>query len=78
MIKNEIKKTIEKKIKDVKIEISSNDNIHFNAIIISDNFENKTLIERQKLIYSILEDYISSGKIHAFSFKAYTNKEYNN
>lgn len=75
MIKNEIKKIIEDNIKDATINIFSKDNMHFNATIVSDIFNNKTLLERQKLIYSLLENLITSGKIHALSFKTYTYKE---
>ena len=78
MLKNEIIKIIKENIKESKIEISTNDNKHFNAVIISDIFLNKTLIERQQLINTIISSHIISGKIHAFSFKTYTKDEWDN
>lgn len=76
MLKNDIKNLIEKNIKNVNVKIFSDDNIHFDAIIISDIFKDKNLVERQQVIYTILDNYISNGTIHAFSFKTYTNEEY--
>ena len=48
---------------------------HFEAVIISDDFENLSLLERHKKIYEILGD-LMKNEIHAFSMKTYTNKEF--
>lgn len=67
---------ITKKIPDVEIKIFTNDNKYFNAIIISNDFLNKDLVERQQLIYNIIGDYITNKTIHAISFKTYTKEEW--
>ena len=67
---------IAKKIPDVEVKIFTNDNKYFNAIIISNDFLNKDLVERQQLIYNIIGDYITNKTIHAISFKTYTKEEW--
>ena len=41
---------------------------HLEAVIVSENFINKSLIERHKLIYAALGDLLKH-EIHAFSMK---------
>ena len=67
---------INKIIQDSEVKIFSNDDKYFNAIIISDIFINKELVERQQIIYKIIGEYITSKKIHAISFKTYTKEEW--
>ena len=50
---------------------------HFQAVIISDDFEGLTLIKRHQKIYSILGDLLKK-EIHAFSMKTYTSEEFKN
>ena len=50
---------------------------HFKILIVSDKFENMTLIKRHKIIYNILDNMIKK-EIHALSMKLLTIKEYNN
>lgn len=47
---------------------------HFQVTIISDNFKDKSLISRHKMVYSALGDLIKT-KIHAISIKAKTLDE---
>jgi len=49
--------------------------LHISAIIVSDNFKNKSLLERHQLIYSALGSLIKN-EIHAFSMKTYTTEEW--
>ena len=48
---------------------------HLEAVIVSDTFINKTLIERHKLIYTALGDLLKH-EIHAFSMKTLTQEEW--
>lgn len=72
LIINEIKKVIS----DVEIYLNINNDKYFNITIITDEFENKELIDRQKMIYNIIEKYIINKSIHAISFKTYTKNEW--
>ena len=78
MIKQKITDEIKNVIIDSDIKIITSDNKHFNAIIISDIFNGKEIIDRQKIIYDIIGKYIINGDIHALSFKTYTKDEWNN
>jgi acid stress-induced BolA-like protein IbaG/YrbA len=43
--------------------------------IVSDEFDGKTIIQRHKIIYALLDSYIKTGEIHALSIKATTASE---
>ena len=53
------------------------DGTHFEAIIVSDEFEDKILIDRHKLVYSALGDAMKEA-IHALSMKTYTQEQWKN
>jgi acid stress-induced BolA-like protein IbaG/YrbA len=44
---------------------------------VSDIFENLNAVQRQQAIYSVLNNYISSGEIHAVSMRLQTKVEAN-
>ena len=50
---------------------------HLEAIIVSESFINKTLIDRHKIIYAALGDLLKH-EIHAFSMKTLTPEEWEN
>ena len=50
---------------------------HLEAIIVSESFINKTLIERHKIIYAELGELLKH-EIHAFSMKTLTPEEWKN
>ena len=43
--------------------------------IVSNVFDGKSTIQRHKLIYSLLDNYIKTGEIHALTIKATTISE---
>jgi acid stress-induced BolA-like protein IbaG/YrbA len=43
--------------------------------IVSDVFDNKSTIQRHKIIYALLDSYIKTGEIHALTIKAMTISE---
>jgi BolA protein len=47
---------------------------HFNVSIVSDKFAGKTLIQRHRMVYKALGDYMETD-IHALSISAYTPEE---
>ena len=87
MLINDIKKKITSNLQVNKIEIIDESHlhaghnnrtqggVHFKAVIISEHFDNLSLIERHKKIYSILGKDMGTT-IHAFSMKTLTPKEY--
>ena len=53
------------------------DGTHFEAIVVSDEFKDKILIDRHKLVYSALGDAMNEA-IHALSMKTYTPEQWEN
>ncbi|MBT4964240.1 MAG: BolA/IbaG family iron-sulfur metabolism protein [Francisellaceae bacterium] len=74
---NEVESQIRVGLSDVTdILVKTEDEVHFYATVISNDFIDKTQVARQRQIYQILGEGISSGEIHAISFKTYTKKEW--
>lgn len=71
-----IKSMIETSIPTKHVEINSEDNHHFEAVVVSSVFDGLNLVKRQQLVYKSLGDLITSGKLHALSLKTYTNTEW--
>lgn len=51
------------------------DGTHFEALVVSNDFEGKTLLERHQMIYKILGDAMKE-RIHALSLKTYTPEQW--
>ena len=47
----------------------------YTVSIISDEFIDKSIIQRHKMIYALLDQYIKTGEIHALTIKAMTLDE---
>ncbi|MDH5232964.1 MAG: BolA family transcriptional regulator [Gammaproteobacteria bacterium] len=47
---------------------------HFRVTVVSDQFQDKKMLERHRLVYQALDD-IMNTEIHALSIKAYTDAE---
>ena len=73
----EIKSLILNSIENSEVEVNSEDNVHFEATIISDSFNQKSLLERHKMIYASLGDKMSQ-EIHALTINALTPEENEN
>ena len=69
----QITQLIQSAIPDADVSVTSEDNVHFSAIIISSSFENLSLIDRHKVIYESLGDNMRQ-EIHALSIDARTPK----
>ena len=68
-----IKDKIEKGINCSSVNVTG-DGTHFEAIIISSEFNGKNTLERHKMVYSCINGYIPE-KIHAISIQAISIKE---
>lgn len=75
MAPEDVKKIIEEGIPGAKAEITAEEN-KYTAIVVSDEFEGKTMVQEQKMVYALLNEFIQSGAIHALTIKAYTNDEW--
>jgi len=72
---SEIKSIIEAGIPDSEAIVTA-DGSKYTATVISDEFEGKTMINEQKMVYALLNEHIQNGAIHALTIKAYTKAEW--
>lgn len=66
---------IQSQLKDAEIQILDprKDGVHLEAIVISESFEGKTLLEQQRLVMQSLRALFQEG-LHALALKTYTPK----
>ena len=69
-----IKVLIEASIEDAVVNVSSDDNVHFEAVVISQGFQEKSLVQRHQMVYGSLGNKMQS-EIHALSLITLTPKE---
>jgi len=48
---------------------------HFKIVAISDQFSDKTLVARHKMMYQLLDEHLAGG-VHALALHTYTAEEY--
>jgi len=70
----EITGLIEKGIPGCQVEIKGDDS-HFDAIIISELFAGKNMVQQHQLVYKSLGERIGA-EIHALSMQTYTPEEW--
>ncbi len=74
MTELEVKNKIEAGLNCHSVEIGG-DGYHFEATVISVEFEGKRPVARQQLVYATVQADISSGELHALSLKTLTPSE---
>ena len=76
MDSKEIKSMIESGMSNSVVNVEG-DGTHFEALIVSSEFEGKSLIERHKIVYGVLGDAMKE-RIHALSLKTFTPEQWEN
>jgi acid stress-induced BolA-like protein IbaG/YrbA len=71
----EIKRLIEAGLPEATVDVSSDDNTHFEALVVSDAFAGKRPLARHQLVYQCLGS-LMGNEIHALSIRAYTGGEW--
>jgi len=71
----EIHALIEAGLPGARVKVSSNDNTHFEAVVVSDAFSGKRPLVRHKLVYDSLGSLVGN-EIHALSIRAFTEDEW--
>jgi acid stress-induced BolA-like protein IbaG/YrbA len=62
-------------IPDARVTVTG-DGSHFEAVVISDVFAGKTLIQKQRLVMATVRPQIESGELHALSIKSFTPEQW--
>jgi acid stress-induced BolA-like protein IbaG/YrbA len=72
---SEVKKCIEEGIPGAEATVTA-DGSKYDVVVVSPEFEGKTMIAEQKMVYATVNEHIQSGAIHALTIKAYTPEEW--
>lgn len=72
---SEVQALIEAGLPGAQVTVTG-DGSHFQAVVVSDEFEGKSLVAKQKMVYATVNEQITSGTLHAFTIKAYTPAEW--
>ncbi len=75
MTPQEIKSLIEAGIEGSEALVEGDDGVHFETIVISDAFENLSLVKKHQLVYKTLGDKMKA-EIHALSIRPMTRAEW--
>lgn len=70
----EIQALLEEKLPDCSATVSSADNVHYEAVIVTPAFVGKRPLQRHQMVYEVLGKRMG-GAIHALSIRALTPEE---
>lgn len=70
----EVKALLESSIPNCEV-IAEGEGCNFQVVVVSNEFEGLSTVKRQQLVYSHLQEAISSGAIHAVTMKTYTPEQ---
>lgn len=71
----EITRLIEQGLPGAAVTVLSDDNTHFQALVISQHFDGQRPLARHQQVYACLGD-LMGGQIHAMSIRAHTPAEW--
>jgi acid stress-induced BolA-like protein IbaG/YrbA len=72
----DVKAMVEAGLPGAEVIAKSEDGSHFDVIVVSAEFEGKSMVDEQRMVFAALGDKITSGEIHAINIKAYTPDEW--
>lgn len=70
-----IQKLIEAGLPGAKVVVEGDDGTHFQAVIVSDEFTGKTMVQQHQLVYKALGQSMGTD-IHALSMQTLTPEEW--
>ncbi len=68
----EIEHLIEEQLPGARATVRGDDGVHFDAVVVSDRFAGKSLIQQHRLVYAALGGRMEREEIHALSLKTST------
>ena len=71
----QITELIQRGLPGSRATVASEDNVHFEAVVIAEKFGGLRAIQRHQLVYATLGGAMG-GEIHALALKVYTPEEY--
>jgi len=71
---NEVRRLIEAGLPGAQVQVMSDDDTHFESVIVAPQFAGKRMIQRHQLVYAALGA-LMGREIHALSIQAYAPGE---
>lgn len=71
----EVQQKIEAGLPSARVTVNG-DGSHFEALVVSTEFEGKSPVQKQRMVYATVNDEITSGALHALTIKAYTPEQW--
>lgn len=69
-----IKQLIQSTLPDADVKISGDDGVHFEATVVTPDFEGLSKLKRHRIVYRALGE-LMGGEIHALSLQTLTPEE---
>lgn len=76
MTNQELQSILKSAFGDSMVSVDSDDEVHFEATVVTNAFEGLSRVRRQQLVYQALGALITSGEVHALALKTYTCDEW--
>ncbi len=69
---------IKAKLPDAQVQVQdlTGGGDHLQAIVVSSEFEGKTLVKQHQMVYAAVQEPMASEAIHALALKTYTPEEW--
>ena len=74
MTPQQVEEIIQTGLPDAQVSVMSEDDTHFEAVVISSQFVDKRPLQRHQMVYQTLGE-LMGGEIHALSIQAKTPDE---
>ena len=75
----QIEEKIKQKLKTILVEVVDlRGGDHIQVIVVSSEFEGKTLVEQHKIVYDIFSHEMKTNEIHALTLKTYSPTQWEN
>lgn len=71
-----IQNKISQALPNAQVMVLGDDGVHFDAIVVSEQFEGVRPVKRQQMVYAAIGELIQTGQLHALGLKTYTPAEY--
>lgn len=75
MTPDQVTSLLEASLSDCQITVEG-EGSHYNIVIVGDCFAGKRSVQRQQLVYAVLNSAIASGEMHAVNMKLFTCDEW--
>ena len=61
---------------DVEVKDLTGTGDHFEARVVSAEFDGKSMVDQHKLVYAPLQDWLKTGELHALALKTFSPSQW--